>query len=76
VAGFDTELLFAGRRPCVFPNELDLSIDELAINFKGFGPLDTDCVMGGRSITPNSDVLGILLSDVVALKVEEDGRED
>ena len=73
VTGFDIELPFASREPSVPPNELDLSIDELAVSFNGFGPLDTDCVRGCRSITPNSDVLGILLNDGVALNVEEGG---
>jgi len=77
-AGFDIELPFTSREACVFPIELDLSIDALLASFNGFGPLDTDCVRGGRSITPNSDVLGILLRDGVALNVDGagvDGRK-
>jgi len=72
------ELLFVDREPGVFPNELDLSIDELLVSFNGLGPVDTDCVGGLRSLTPNSDVLGILLSDGMALNVRGagvDGRE-
>lgn len=72
VAGFDIELL-AGRRPGVPPDELVLSIDEPLVSLNGFGPLDTDCVRDGRSITPNSDALGIFLSDGVVLNVEGAG---
>lgn len=73
--GVDIELPFAGREPGEFPNELDLSIVELLANFNGLGPLDTDCVIGGRSTTPNSDVLGIPLRDGFALNVRGAGAD-
>ncbi|KAF9646446.1 hypothetical protein BDM02DRAFT_3130398 [Thelephora ganbajun] len=76
VPGLDTELPFASREPGEFPNELDLSIDELVANFNGLGPLDKDCVRGGLSIAPNSDVLGILLSDGLALNVRGPGVDE
>ena len=79
VTGFDTELLCTGREPGMVPNELDLSIDELLASVNGLGPPDTDCVRGGRSTTPNSDVLGILLSEGLAFIVRGpgvEGRED
>jgi len=71
------ELPFVSREPGVFPNELDLSIDELLVSFNGLGPVDTDCVRGVRSLTPNSDVLDIFLSDGIALNVRPGvcGRE-
>ena len=78
LAGFDIELPFTSREPGEFPRELDLSIDALLVNFRGRGPVETDCAWGGRSIMPNSDVLGILLSDGLVLSVREtgvDGRE-
>lgn len=62
-AGVDVEPPFVGREPRELPNELDLSIVELLVNFNGLGPLDKDCVRGGRSTTPNSDVLGVPLRD-------------
>lgn len=74
VIGFDIVLL-TSREPGVFPNELDLSIDELVANFSGLGPLD---VRGDRSISPNSDGLGILLSAGLGFNVRGpgvDGRE-
>ena len=42
VPGFDIELPFTSREPGEVPNELDLSIDELLINFSGLGPLDDE----------------------------------
>lgn len=78
VTGVDIELPFTGRELGKFPNELDLSIDELVASFNGLGPLDMGCIMGGRSITPNSDVLGTFLSDGLAFSVRGpcvDGRE-
>lgn len=72
MTGFDIELL-AGRRPGAPLDELVLSIDEPLVSLNGFGPLDTDCARGGRSITPNSDVFGIFLSDGVVLNVEAAG---
>lgn len=74
-AGVDGELPFAGREPRELPNELDLSIVELLVNFNGLGPLDKVCVRGGRSITPNSDVLGVPLSDDFALNVRGAGAD-
>lgn len=71
--GADVELPFAGREPGELPNELDLSIVELLVNFNGLGPLDKDCVRGVRSTTPNSDVLGVPLSDGFALNVRGAG---
>ena len=79
VTGFDIELPFASREPGELPNELDLSIDELLPRVNGLGPLDTDCAGGCRPITPNSDVLGMLLSDGLAFSVRGPGvvgRED
>ena len=79
LAGFDIELPFTSRELGGVPRELDLSIDALLVSFNGRGPFDTGGVRGGRSITPNSDVLGILLSDGLALSVRGpgvDGRED
>lgn len=76
---FGTELPLANREPRELPNELDRSIDELLVSFNGLGPLDTDCVRGGRSIMPNSDVRGIFLSDGLVANVRGpgvDGRED
>jgi hypothetical protein len=78
VTGFDTEFPLAGRELGVFPSELDLSIDELLVSFNGLGPVDTDFVRGGRSITPNSDVLDMFLRDGLAFNVRGpgvDGRE-
>ena len=75
--GFDIELPFTSREPGEVPIELDLSIDELLASVNGFGPPDTDCVRGGRSITPNSDVLGIFLSDGLTFSVRGPGvKED
>lgn len=68
VPGFGIELPFTSREPGEVPNELDLSIDELLVSFNGLGPLD-----GGGSITPNSEVLGMLLSDGLALNVRGPG---
>lgn len=73
VTGFDVELPFTSRELGGFPNELDLSIDELFVNFNGFGPLDTDCARGGRSISPNSDVIGVFPGDCLALIVRGPG---
>ena len=73
--GLDIELPLARCEPREPPNELDLSIDELPINFNGLGPLDKDC---DRSIAPNSDVPGTLLTDSLAVNVRGpgvDGRE-
>lgn len=67
--GIGIEPPFAGREPRELPNELDLSIVELLVNFNGLGPLDKDCASCGRSITPNSDVLGTPLEDGFALNV-------
>jgi len=75
LTGFDIELPFTSREPGGVPRELDLNIDALFVSFSGRGPLETDCVRGGRSITPNSDGLGILLSDGLALSVREFGVE-
>lgn len=61
--GFDVGVSLTIREPGEFPKELDLSIEELVASFNGLGPLDNECVRGERSITPNSDVLGVLLSD-------------
>lgn len=63
------------REPGGFPIEVDLNIDELVISLSGLGPLDTDCVRGGRSITPNSDVLGVFLSDGLLFNVRGPGDE-
>ena len=75
LTGFDIELPFASREPGEVPRELDLSIDALLVSFNGRGPLDTGCVGGGRSITPNSDALGIPLSDGLVLTVRGPGVE-
>lgn len=73
VPGIDVELPFTSRELGEVPNELDLSIDELFASFNGLGPLDGDCISGGWSITPNSDVLGILLSDDLTFSVRGPG---
>jgi hypothetical protein len=70
VPAFDIELPFMSREPGELPNELDLSIDELLVSFKGLGPIDKGC---GEFITPNSDVLGVLLSDGLDLNVRGPG---
>jgi len=72
LTGFDIELPFTSREPGEFPRELDLNIEALLVNFNGRGPLDTGCV-DGRSITPNSDVFGIHLSDGLDLSVRGPG---
>lgn len=71
--GVEGEVAFTGREPGELPSELDLSIDELLVSFSGLGPLDKDCVRGGRSITPNSEAVGVPLSDDFALNVRGAG---
>lgn len=66
-------MVLTGREAGEFPSELDLSIDELLVSFSGLGPLDKDGERGGRSITPNSDVLGVFLRDGLAFNVREPG---
>ena len=52
------------------PKELDLSIEEPPASFSGLGP---DCAGGVRSTMPNSDVVGVLLSDDLAFNIREVG---
>ena len=44
VPAFNIKLPFTSREPGEVPNELDLRIDELLINFSGLDPLDDEVV--------------------------------